>query len=495
MNSIHYPVIIMLLFLIVGVSNPVIKKKFDNIEKSILMSTFFVAIALAFYTFLYVNIEGPFFYNFGNWGRKFGIEFAIDGFSSLLSLLILILSAIIVWYSFRDIGHEMDDENFISYYTIVFLLIFSMLGITFSNDLFNIYVFMEILSLTSCGIISIKHKRVNFLASFRYLILNTLGSLSFFFGIALLYMVTGHLNIVEMNIAIQEVWQVTPTNILLATGFMFIGLAIKSALFPMHVWLPDAHSSAPSPSSALLSGLVVKVYIFTMAKIVFNVLGKEISQALDIDLFLSIFAAISMIMGSIFAIAQKDIKRMLAYSSVAQIGYMFLGIGIATELGLAAGFFHIFSHALMKSALFLSAGAIIYKKDLRDISRFDGLGYELPISMSVFTIAALGMIGIPGIVGFMSKFYLAEAVILAGKPYYVVVILLSSFLNAVYYLPIIISAFIKKDPDREKILEIDDIPRSMYTSMIIIGFCMILFGMFPNLLMNTIINVVPTFIN
>ncbi|WP_350343297.1 monovalent cation/H+ antiporter subunit D family protein [Proteinivorax hydrogeniformans] len=495
MNSTHFPIIIMSLFLIVGVSTPVIKKRFDNVVKFMLMGTFGVAIILSALTFLYVQAEGPFTYNFGNWSRQLGIEFAIDGFSALLTLLIVSVSAIVVLFSLEDIEHEVDSSKTLSYYTIVFTLIFAMVGITFSNDLFNIYVFMEILSLTSCGIISIKHKKVNFLASFRYLILNTLGSISFMFGIALLYMVTGHLNIVEVNNVIADVWQYYPTNILLAVGFMFTGLGIKAAMFPLHVWLPDAHSSAPTPSSALLSGLVVKVYVFTMAKIIFNVIGVEISQALDITTFLTYFAALSMIMGSIFAIGQKDIKRMLAYSSVAQIGYMFLGIGLATEFGLAAGFFHIFSHAMMKAALFLSAGTIIYKKNQRNITKLDGIGYEMPVTMTVFTIAALGMVGIPGIIGFMSKFYLGVAVLEAGQSGFIIVILLSSFLNAIYYLPIIISAFIKEDKSRIKTLILDKIPVTMLIPLVLLGFSCVLFGFFPNLLMDTIENVVPTFLN
>ncbi len=495
MNVIHFPVYIMLILLATAVLIPLIaSKRFKSSVKEFIMGAFVVSWLLSFTTLRHVMSNGAYTYSFGNWSQKIGIQFLVDEFSSFMTLIILTVAFLVIIYSLKDMEHEIKDYQFSSYYTLIFLLLFSMVGLTITNDMFNMYVFMEILSITSCGIISIKHKKENFLAAMRYLILSAIGSLSVLLGIALLYMVTGHLNMFEVSNVISQVWQSYPTNILVSLGFMVSGFAIKAAVFPLHIWLPDAHSSAPTPSSALLSGLVVKVYIFAVAKILYRIIGVEIVDALGIPTYLTYFAALGMIMGSVFAIGQKDIKRMLAYSSVAQIGYIFMGLGLATVQGFSAALFHIVSHALLKTALFLSAGAIIYQKDKRDLRELNGIGYEMPITMMVFTIAAFGMIGIPGINGFMSKIYLSLAVIDVKKYVYLLIILISSFLNAMYYLPIIISAFLKESEDRKNIMVMDKLPKTMIYPMVIVALGCILMGFFPQIIMNVIERAVPSFL-
>lgn len=495
MNSLHLPIYSLSLLLGTAVIIPLMgKNSFSRLRRLIMVSLTLLWI-LGAATLNQVYRRGAYTYHFGNWSEKIGVQFIVDEFTALMSLFIITISWFILLYSLRDIEHEIEPDQYGNYYTLIFLLLFSMVGITFTNDLFNMYVFMEILSITSCSIISIKRRKENYLASLRYLLLSTIGSLSVLLGIALLYMVTGHLNMLEASKTIAHVWQLYPTNILVAIGFMLTGMAMKAAVFPLHIWLPDAHSSAPTPSSALLSGVVVKVYVFTVIKILFRVLGINIVTSLNIPTFIAYFAAIGIIMGSIFAIGQKDIKRMLAYSSVAQIGYIFLGLGLGTAQGLGAALFHVISHGLMKSALFLSAGAIIYKKGKRDIRELDGIGYEMPVTMGVFTVAALGMIGIPGISGFMSKIYLSFAVLEAGKPIYLIIILLSSLLNSFYYLPIIIAAFLKEGKERKNIMALEKIPKRMLFPMVCIGLACIIMGFFPDLIMNFIEKAIPTFLS
>ncbi|TCQ06634.1 multisubunit sodium/proton antiporter MrpD subunit [Serpentinicella alkaliphila] len=494
MISMQLPLYILLLLLMAAVIIPLITKELNLKSKVVIIGTLLITGSMMLYTFVGVWRNGSYLYNIGNWGQKIGIQFNIDIFSTFMSLFIIILSLIIIIYSLKDIEHEISADQISLYYSLIFLLILGMVGITITNDLFNTYVFMEILAITSCAIISIKRYKENYMASFKYLMLNTLGSLSFLFGVALLYMVTGYLNLVEINIIINEVWRLYPTNLLLALGLMITGLAIKAAVFPLHIWLPDAHSSAPTPSSALLSGLVVKVYIFTAMKLLFRAIGLQIINEIDIPRFITYFAALGMILGSVFAIGQKDIKRLLAYSSVAQIGYIFLGIGIGTEQGLAAGLFHVITHGLMKSLLFLSAGAIIYKTGKRDIRTFQGIGYQMPITMILFTIGALGMIGIPGLNGFMSKWYLGFAVLQINQPIFLVIILISSFLNAMYYMPIIITAFLMGNDEKKEEMRFEELPKSMIIPMIFIGFLCIATGFFPQLIMNVVQRAVPTFL-
>lgn len=474
---------------------PLLMKRLDRKGQYFILMVLVVSLFLSGYLLFQVMTHGSYMYNVGNWSPTIGIQFSIDEFSTMMVFFILMMTTLVVVYSLRDIEHEILPKQIPVYYSLVFLLLVGMVGITFTNDLFNTYVFMEILAMTSCAIISIKRKKENFMAAFKYLMLNTLASISFLFGVTLLYMATGFLNITEMSNQMATAWEIYPTNILLALGFMAAGLGIKAAVFPLHTWLPDAHSSAPTPSSALLSGLVVKVYIFVAMKVLFRLVGTDIIIGnLGIHNYIAYFAATGMIMGSVFAIGQKDIKRMLAYSSVAQLGYIFLGIGMATTQGLSVSLFHVVSHGLMKSALFLSAGAIIYKTEKRKINDLSGIGYEMPLTMIVFSIAALGMIGIPGMSGFMSKWYLALAVLESNQPFYLLVILLSSFLNAVYYLPIIVAAFLKPREDGSEEMTRDGIPRTMTVPMMIIAGLIILVGIFPQILMNIIERAIPTFL-
>jgi multicomponent Na+:H+ antiporter subunit D len=491
----HIPILVQVSLLAVAVLIPLLKK--NRVFKSKLLTVTLLAISAVFLLISLMDVQtnGAFDYIFGNYESFIGIQYSVNAFSTFMSFFVITLALIIMIFSTKDIDHEIDQSSISQYYTLVLILLFSMVGMIYTNDLFNMYVFMEILSLTSCAIISIKSKKENYLAALRYLILNTIGSLSVLLGIALLYMVSGHLNMSMMSQSISLIWQLYPTNILIATGFMLTGFAIKAAVFPLHIWLPDAHSNAPTPSSALLSSLVVKIYVFAVYKLLFDVLGRDIVVSLGIPTVISVFAAAGMLFGSIFAIGQKDIKRMLAYSSVAQIGYIFLGLSLMTEAGLAAGLFHVVSHGLMKTALFLSAGSIIYYRNKRDIRDLDGIGVEMPVTMVVFAIAAMGMIGIPGTNGFMSKLYLSFAVLGAGQPLLLAVILLSSYLNAVYYLPIVISAFLKEPKSKNVSMQIEVLPLPMLFSLVTIGFLCLLTGFYPTIVMNFITQAVNIFLS
>ena len=494
MSNIHFPVYILMLLLVFAVTIPLQRKPYGRRFQLLMVSVLGIAWIMALLELLKVLWDAPYSYTFGSYPAGIGIEFLVDEFSALMTLVVLTLSLFIIIYSLKDLEHEIESSRMYSYYTLVFLLIFSMIGMIFTNDMFNLYVFMEILSITSVAIIAIKKKKDTLMASMKYLMMGAIGSVTVLMGIALIYMVTGQLNMSAINEEISAVWRLYPRNILLAMGFMITGFSIKAAIFPLHNWLPDAHSTAPTPSSALLSGLVVKAYIFSIAKIMYRVVGKNISVDIGIADYLIIFAVLSMMMGSVFALTQRDIKRRLAYSSVSQIGYIFLGLALASEMGFSAALFHVVSHAFMKSALFLSAGSIIYLTGKRDVKNLDGIGYEMPITMTVFSIGVLGMIGIPGTSGFMSKWYLGLAVLDAGHPELLIVLLLSSFLNALYYLPIIVSAFLRESPGRPLEMHRDGIPGTMKVSMVLVALGSLVIGLFPHLVMDVIQQAVPTFI-
>lgn len=479
------PILNMILFLFTALSIPLFKKKAFKVTLWIGFAVLLAVFVSSILLMLYVRDTGTFYYHFGQHDRMIGIEFRIDAFSTLFTTLIVGLTLLIYVYSCGDATEGIAEKEYGRYYILLFVLMFSMFGIIYTNDLFNTYVFMEILAITTCSIISIKRKKENYTASFRYVMLNEVGSLSYLLGVALIYMVTGYTNIELAFSSIQDVWQLYPANIMTAVGFMVVGIGIKAAIFPFHIWLPDAHSHAPSSSSAILSAIVVKVYLLIMIKIIFRVFGMDVMQALGISDVIIIVAALGMIAGSFFALAQKDIKRMLGYSSVAQIGYILLGIGLMTRHGLISAFYHIISHGLMKAALFLSVGVIIYLKHIRRVDKMDGIGKGIPLVFSVFSVAALGMIGIPLTSGFLSKFYLGVAAMEIGNWILIVVIIISGLLNALYYLPIMISGFLKGD---KPVLEAhrSHTPSAMLYPILILGALILLIGMYPSVILDWI---------
>jgi multicomponent Na+:H+ antiporter subunit D len=477
------PIINLILFISMALIIPLFKKRNFNLTTTLGLVVLLLVLASSVVILHHVHTVGAYYYRFGNYTGVIGIELLIDSYSAFFALFIISLVTIIYIYSTGDATEGVAEKEYGRYYILLFILLFAMFGIIYTNDLFNTYVFMEILSITTCSIISIKRKKENYTAAFRYVMLNEVGSLSYLFGVALLYMITGYTNTELVATGVRENFHLYPANLMMAIGFMVTGIGIKAAIFPFHIWLPDAHSTAPSSSSAILSAIVVKVYILIMVKILFRVFGIDILESLNIPLILTVIASIGMIMGSVFAIAQKDVKRMLGYSSVAQIGYIVLGVGLVSFLGLQAAFYHIISHGLMKAALFLSVGAIIYHKKTRRVNDFDGIAYTMPASMIVFSIASLGMIGIPLTSGFISKFNLSIAALDAGKGLFIAVIILSGFLNALYYLPILIQAFLKESKEGRRTMKLERLPKTMLFPILLLGFLIVLIGVFPNLVM------------
>lgn len=477
------PILNLILFLFMALLIPLLRKKPFKIT---LVLGFIVLILVTMSsTFLlwHVNQVGNISYTFGGHSALFGIEFLINPFSALFTWIIILLALIIYVYSTGDATEGIEQSEYGRYYVLLFILLMSMFGILYTNDLFNTYVFIEVLSITTCAIISIKKKKDTYTSAFRYVMMNEIGSLSYLLGVALIYMATGYTNMTMLSSAIPLAFAAYPINIVIALGFMVIGLSIKAAIFPFHIWLPDAHSAAPSTSSAILSAIVIKVYILIFVKILFLVFGLNILKQMHIPTMLLVLSASAMIFGSIFAIAQKDVKRMLGYSSVAQMGYVLLGIALVSFLGLRAAFFHILSHGIMKSALFLSAGEIIYYKKTRKVNDFDGLGFIMPVAMGVFSIAALGMIGLPLTSGFISKLNLGIAVLENDYVIFLVILIVSSLLNVIYYLPIIILAFLRNEKYHYRLTSIEKTPSTMITPLIILGVLVIMFGLFPNIIM------------
>ncbi|NLO88480.1 MAG: monovalent cation/H+ antiporter subunit D family protein [Firmicutes bacterium] len=473
----HLPVLLVALYLAAALGLPLLGR-----NKKFPAGLFAVGVAgcgliLAAASAWHVAGTGTYSYFPGGHQAPLGIEITIDWVTVFLHLTINLLAVLVLIYSTADLSRELGGGRAKTwYYSLFFLLLAALNGIVMAFDLFNIFVFTEIGTIAACALVAIRPKRLCVEAAFKYLVLSALGSGMVLLGIGLLYMVTGYLNIGAMAQALPKAFAMYPWNVLVALSLFVIGLGTKAALFPLHVWLPDAHSSAPTPSSAALSGLVIKVYAVAMARIIFQAYGAELFSRIPVPDVILVFSTAGIFAGSVLAIGQTDIKRMLAYSSVAQIGYIFLGFALVTMNGIVGGILHIFCHAVMKSLLFLAAGAIIFKTGIRKIEDLAGMGYRMPLTMAAFSIGALSMVGIPGFSGFISKYYLAFGALAADRPVYVAVILLSSLLNAVYFFPIVVRAFFGH---KEKQMTWDRLPWAMTVPMVVLAALTVILGILP----------------
>ncbi len=444
-----FPLIGILILFLIAFIMPLIKKK--NIVKFLSITSFFTCLLLFVISLNYVTHNGSYLYKIGHFAAPYGIEFSIGVVECVMAVLFAFVSLIITWYSCYNIEHDINESKVPLYYLLLNILVGSLLGIVFSNDMFNVYVFIEISNLASCGIVVVKDKKENIRAGIKYLILSCLGSGLVLMGIAFLYSMTGHLNMTFIHESLTKTYMNYPQAIIITLGLFTVGVGVKSALFPLHTWLPDAHSNAPTSSSAILSSLVLKAYIIFLLKILYSVMGNEIISDTPIFLVLLALGSLGMIMGSVLAIFQKNLKRIIAYSSVAQIGYIYFAIGLGTELGFVIAIYHIIGHAITKSALFLCSGSIIEKTGIKEVANLKGVGKEMPYTLSLFLISSLSLVGIPLLPGFVSKWYLAIESIGVNKLFLIAIILVSSLLNAVYYLPISIHGFFDEEHSNSKL--------------------------------------------
>lgn len=473
----HLPVLLLIMLLAAAFLVPLLGIKREKLAYALTTTALFALLGGAFALFFHVHYVGPFSYHLGGWPPPWGIEFIIDYLAVYVLLTLGLISFLVMIYGGRDLPHEINEKVRHWYYTLYLLLLFALSGIALSNDLFNIFVFMEISAIASCGIISIKGDRHCAEASLKYLILSVLGSGCFLLAVAMLYMVTGQLNLQYVAAGLPHALALYPFNILIALSLIVVAMGVKAALFPLHVWLPDAHSAAPTPSSAVLSALVIKIYAVALLKI-FAVFPGELFEVVPVLEIILILSALAVVAGSVFAMLQDDIKKMLACSSIAQIGFVFMGIGFFEGQALIGGLLHIFNHAVIKAMLFLAAGIIIYVTGVRRISEFKGLGKRLPLTMGAFIIGAFAMVGVPGTSGFVSKWYLVLGALEGGRYIYIGAILLSSLLNGIYYFPIVITAYFGSDPQPST--ERSDVPRSMLVPVVLLAAATVFFGFYPS---------------
>jgi len=417
--------------------------------------------------------EGTQHYYLGGWPPPQGIEYVLDHLSAFMTVLITFIGLLSVVFSRRSVLQEVP-EKVVPLYALMLLLLAGLVGIVVTGDLFNLYVFLEISALSAYALMAIGTKRAS-VAAFRYLILGTLGACFYLLGIGFIYFSTGSLNMADIAQILPDIYQ--SRALMAAAAFIVLGLGLKMALFPLHIWLPDAYTYAPSAVTALIAPLMTKVAAYALVRMFLSVfLPDYLSDTLPVTLIIGWLAAGGIIIASVMAIAQKDFRRMLAYSSVAQICYVALGIGLANPMGLIGGLLHILNHAFMKGCLFQVAGGIRYRTGSWEISRFAGLGRRMPWTMGAFTIAALSMVGIPPACGFFSKWYLVLGCVDAGNWIFATVIVASSLLNAVYFFRVLENIYLKPASDEVAAEPTMEPPREMLTPTLVLAIGIIVLG-------------------
>ena len=400
-----------------------------------------------------------FTYTMGRFLAPYGNAIKCGPLQALLATVFSLVMATSLAGGRRDLFHDILPEKQKLYFVMVNMLEASLLALTYTNDVFTGYVFIEISTIAACALVMAKDNGPNLIATIRYLFMSLVGSGLFLIGLTILNSITGYLLMPSLAEAVAEL-RLTgdyPIPLTAAVGLIVAGLGVKSAMFPFHLWLPDAHGGATTASSAILSGLVLKGYIVLLLVMILRVFSVDLLVELGVEDVILTFGLLGMIVGSIFAIRENHIKRMLAYSSVAQVGYIFMGIGLGTADGLIASCFHILVHACCKPLLFVCAGRLSavsgHHKSLRNLrgSAYRDLGAGLG-----FTVGALSMIGIPLFGGFVSKLYFANAALLTGTTVLsLLAIVLSTVLNALYYVPALLAIWLKPPREDEKAILAD----------------------------------------
>ena len=389
------------------------------------------ALLAALLTAAQVAGAGTVSYALGSWPPPWGIEYRIDTLGAFVLVLVAGVAALVVPFAWRSVAAEVPREQHYLFYAVYCLCVAGLLGMAATGDAFNLFVFMEIASLAMYVLIAFGRDRRALFAAYQYLILGTIGATFYVIGVGLLYLMTGTLNLADMASRLPLAQSERP--VLAALAFITVGMSLKLALFPLHLWLPNAYTFAPSAVTAFLAATATKVAVYVLLRFYFSVFGAPlVSAELPMPQILLALSIAAIVTASLVAVWQPDLKRMFAYSSVAQIGYITLGIGIASRDGLTAAVVHLFNHGITKGALFLLIGGVVLRAGWAGFERIQGLGRSMPLTSLGIVIAGLSLIGIPGTAGFVSKWFLVLGAIENGQ-WWLAALVVGTSLIAVAY--------------------------------------------------------------
>jgi len=439
-----------------------------------------VFLVLSLFMLNHVLTVGPIRYWQGGWRPPWGIEYVDDAMNCYLLVIVISLVILGLIYSKRNVEYEIPERKHPTFYVLLQLMAAGMFGITITGDLFNMFIWLEIASLTAYALIAVAGGRA-LRSAYNYVIMGSIGACFYIFGVCWIYSVTGTLNFGDMRLLLPLVYDNRAVQ--MAFAMIVVGVCIKAYIFPLHLWQPDVYTYAPSTISSIMASVHVKVMFYILIRMFYSVFTLNfIRHFIGLDMLICWVAAIAILVGSIWAIKQRNLKRMLAYSSVSQMGYILLGVGLSpvSPWGLVGAVAQILNHAVGKGCLFMSAGAIAQQEGVRDIRDLAGLGKKMPYASAAFTIAAISMIGIPPMAGFASKLFLIIASLDAAQYPFVAVLLLSGLLNFVYYWRVIDQMWFVK-PDETKDTGVvkgqgKALPLSMTAPMLFLAFLCIIIG-------------------
>jgi multicomponent Na+:H+ antiporter subunit D len=431
-------------------------------------SSLAVAIALA----LRVAQVGTISYSLGNWPPPWGIEYRVDTLNAFVLVLVSLVAAVVAPYARVSVAAEVPGDRLYLFYAMYCLCLAGLLGIAITGDMFNLFVFLEISSISTYVMIALGSKRRALVAAYQYLLLGTIGATFYVIGVGLLYLMTGTLNLADLIERLQGVGDVRP--VLAALAFITVGIGLKLALFPVHQWLPNAYAYAPSAVTAFLAATATKVSVYVLLRFYFSVFDAlALFEQLPTREIFTILSVAAMVVASLVAILQRDLKRMFAYSSVAQIGYITLGIGIENKASLTASVVHLLNHGVTKGAIFMLLGGIALRCGSVTIDRVAGLGQRMPFTAFGIVLAGLSLIGIPGTAGFISKWYLVLGAIERELWWLVAVIVATSLLALAYVWRFVEAAYLQ--PPGGASVAKGEAPRSMLAlSWLMVAGCLYL---------------------
>lgn len=391
-------------------------------------------------------------YAMGGHKPPVGIEYRVDSLNRYVLLVISFIAAVTMLYARVSVAKEVDKTKQATFYAVFLMCFAGLAGITLTGDIFNIYVFIEISSLAMYALIGMGKQRQALVAALEYLILGTVGATFFLIGVGFLYMMTGTLNIADMAERLPAVADTRTVEA--AFAFIMLGLFMKLAAFPLHIWLTNAYAQAPSAISVFVAATGTKVMLYLLIRLTYSLFGWQFTfESMPMGVVLITLGIVGVLIGSLSAIYQPNIKRLLAFSSIAQMGYMLLGFGLATEAGLVASLTHLANHAVAKAALFMAVGCVLYRTGGVRIEHFYGVGKAMPWTMVAFVLAGLSLIGVPGTAGFISKWYLLTALLEAGRVGIAGVVLFSSLLAVVYIWKVADAAFFHPQVGKKELRE------------------------------------------
>ena len=433
--------------------------------------------------FLLVSEFGKINYYMGGWLPPYGIEYIIDDASAFMIVLISLMGVFATVYAFQSLKSEINKKSQSKVYGMWLLALGGLLGLVTTGDAFNLFVFLEISSLSSVTLVALgsKNDKRALTAAFNYLLIGAVGATFYVIGVGLLYSITGTLNIADLTLKLSEL---TDNNSMKAgISFIIIGLMVKAAIFPLHIWLPSAYTFAPSAVAVLLTATATKAALYVLARILFTLLFNADEFTIIILQWVLLPASIvAIFFGTIRAVFEKNIRKLLAFSSLSQIGYITIGLTLGTASGVMASFIHIANHSMMKAALFMGVGAIsIQLKKNIEVIDLQGLSRQMPITSSCITVVILSLLGIPLTIGFISKIYLLKAVFSHGNWPILFIIVLTSFLALGYAWKMIENIWMKEPVTT--VSNLKDDPK-IYIPLIFLSIFNILFGIYAYPIVN-----------